>query len=271
MSFLEAISSFSLRIIDFVFPVFWCFLIIFFVFSFCKKDVFRKIHNSIELRMIILYFFVVLIFRFILLKSGYPYQGRYLHQLTILSVFPAAFGFYKMINFLEQYIKKDLKIWLILPLIIICSLKILSFPDKKEWLNAVPETILKFSPANKKIFLISSIDDSRIPYYSNAEYHLFIKHNDDVGKITDRIVYTKKIVDGKEKLIREDFGKGYTALCNAIEEWGGDNVFILLDSDKETIENELKELGIEANFRHIADFKTHKGLGISLYQGKKGK
>ncbi|HOK03794.1 MAG TPA: hypothetical protein P5270_06095 [Victivallales bacterium] len=222
--------------------------------------------------MIILYFVMILIFRFVLLKSGYPYQGRYLHQLTILSVFPAAFGFCKSLDLIKKYIKRELTICFLLIVVIICAVKILIPPDNKEWLKLIPETIIAHSPSNEgKIFLISSIRDSRLSYYSNAEYHPFIKHNDSVGKITERAIYTKKIIDGKEKLVRENFGKGYNALCNAVKNWGGDNVFILLDSDKETIENQLKELGIKINFIHISDFKTHKGQKISLYQGEKDK
>lgn len=266
VNFIQVIFLYILRLSDFIFPIFYLFIFAFFLFRW--REFLCEIRKSSVCRMLLIYCILVFLLRFVLFKVGYPFQGRYFHPLTILSVLPVAVGLHDIVKFIEERKKIKIMHFAIIAIIFLCAAKILMPPKKKEWLKGLPEAILRNSPNDgRKNILISSIDDSRIPYYSKSEFHFFIKNNDQLGEITERYLHIRKTIDGKDKLVPENFGRGYKALINAVGEFGGDNVFILLDSRAQNIESDLKNLDLKANFRLISEFKTHTGKELSLFQG----
>ncbi|HPN85147.1 MAG TPA: hypothetical protein PK821_07425, partial [Victivallales bacterium] len=90
----------------------------------------------------------------------------------------------------------------------------------------------------------------------------------DIRECDTYHVLTPQYSGGQMKWTPEKFGSGFEAVFSATKKWGGKNVFVIFDHPREKIEKAWLEKGLNSNLKFIGEFKTHKGLAISLYQGE---
>jgi hypothetical protein len=160
-----------MRILDTLFPVFWILLAAFVVFK--RRACLKSIRENPASRMVLFLLGSVLTVRLMLFMAGVPYQGRYLHPLLILAVFPAASGLLALCKYVEKFSIKRGTLVIVLLAGAICVGKALNPPKQKKWLVEIPELIKERAAKTSPAVLIATTDDPRISYYSGAEYHLF--------------------------------------------------------------------------------------------------
>ncbi len=166
------IFSFSLKLLNSQFPLFVVPLLLFLFLR--RREIIVSLRKNPSSRFLLSYFFVVFSIRFLLYMVGYPYQGRYFHPLVLISIFPASAGLIIIAEYLKRFKIKNTLAWLSLLVVIICTIKVLNPPSKKDWLKTIPDTIKANHTGNgRRIVLISSFEDGRLPYYSSqADFHL---------------------------------------------------------------------------------------------------
>lgn len=141
--------------------------------------------------LLLAFAFCDLSIRLLLFFGGIPYQGRYLHPLIIISCPFAALGFFGLLKFLESFsakfkwLTRDNCIKVFCAVIIVAhGGKALSPPDRKVWLNEIPECIRKACPPGAKPVLISEFPDIRTAYYAGAE-HLALERRDSIDYVAE--------------------------------------------------------------------------------------
>ncbi len=202
----EAMIRFGLRLAGSQFPVFIFPLLVFIVFRW--RAMFSSVRENPAARLLLSYLLVVFVLRFVLYMSGYPYQGRYFHPITILTVFPIAGGLLLIGRYIEKFKRGNLLAWLVLAVVAASAGKVLNPPDPKKWLKDIPDAIRANAPADgRRTELISVVEDRRLPFYAKSGYHLLMPIFGDMFR--DAEIF---LADGASETGKKLKGKGASPL-----------------------------------------------------------
>lgn len=198
----EATVRFGLKLAGTQFPLFIVPLLVFIAFRW--SGIASSLRRNPASGLLFSYFLVVLASRFVLYMSGYPYQSRYFHPITILTVFPIAGGLLLVGRYIEKFKRGNLLPWLVLAVVAASTAKVLHPPAPKKWLKDIPDAIRANAPTDgRRVELISAVEDGRLPFYAKSGYHLLMPISGDMFRNAEIF-----LADGSSETGRKLKGKG---------------------------------------------------------------